>query len=92
MVYAANKHNVFSDRMMNWFKTFQSLRDELERLDEIYIHETAYGADSAFDDTTNATKQEHIDGVVFLLALRDFVEGGVVPQIDRRPNITVFIQ
>ncbi|KKN09809.1 hypothetical protein LCGC14_1042820 [marine sediment metagenome] len=78
------KHAVFSDRMKNWFNAFQGARDELARLDEIYTNETVSGAHADFVDTPNASKQEHIDGIVFMRGLVDFVKGGVVPTLDRR--------
>ncbi|KKN09817.1 hypothetical protein LCGC14_1042900 [marine sediment metagenome] len=92
MAYSAEKHAVFSDREKNWFNQFQNLRDEAGRLDEIYTNETTSGADADFVDTPNASKQEHIDGIVFMRRLVDFVEGGVVPTLDRRSNITAFTQ
>lgn len=92
MAYSAEKHSVFSGRMKNWFNSFQNLRDELSRLDEIYLNETVSGADVAFIDTDNATKQEHIDGISLMRDLVDFVEGGAVTTLDRRPNISAFTQ
>ncbi len=92
MAYSAEKHAVFSDRMKNWMNSFQNLRDELARLEEIYTNETTSGDDVDFVDTANASKQEHIDGIVFMQGLVDFVEGGVVPTLDRRSNITAFTQ
>ena len=92
MAYSARKHIVFSVRLKNWFGSFQNLRDELARLDEQYVHETASGTDENFADTEIASVQEHIDGIVFMRALKDFVEGGVVSQLDRTSNITAFIQ
>ncbi len=92
MAYSAEKHAVFSDRMKNWMNSFQNLRDELARLDEIYTNETTSGANADFVDTSNATKQEHIAGIVFMRAMVDFVEGGTVPTLDRRSNITAFTQ
>lgn len=92
MAYDSNKHAIFSDRMKAWFDSFQNLRDELIRLDEIYINETTSGADVAFVDTGNATKQEHIDGIVLMRAMKDFVEGGAVATLDRTSNVTAFTQ
>ncbi len=92
MAYSAEKHAVFSDRMKNWMNSFQNLRDELARLEEIYTNETTSGAHADFVDTGNASKQEHIDGIVLMQSLVDFVEGGVVPTLDRRSNITAFTQ
>lgn len=92
MAYSANKHDVFSGRMKNWFNSLQNLRDELGRLDEIYTHEAASGDDDAFTDTDIATKAEHVAGIVFMRALVDFVENGVVSQADRTSNITPFAQ
>ena len=93
MAYSADKHQVFSQRMEHFFKTFQVLRDEMTKLDEIYTNETASGADADFDDTLIATKQEHIDGIVFMRALADFCDGTAeVSQTDRRSNITAFVQ
>jgi hypothetical protein len=92
MAYSAPKHDVFSERMKNWMNSFQNLRDELARMDEIYTNETASGADAAFVTTDNASKQEHIDGIVLMRALVDFTEGSAVATLDRRSNITAFTQ
>ena len=92
MAYTAKKHGVFSHRMENWFGSVQALRDEIAKLDEIYTNETASGTDESFVDTVIATKQEHIDGIVFGRAFVDFVENGVVPQLNRTSNITAFTQ
>ena len=92
MAYSAAKHAVFSDRMKNWMNSFQNLRDELARLDEIYTNETSSGSDESFIDTSNATKQEHIDGIVMMRALVDFSEGNAVATSDRRSNISAFTQ
>lgn len=92
MAYSASKHEVFSKRMEHWMNTYQSLRDELAKIDEIYTNETSSGGDAAFTDTDVATEQEHIDGIVFMRALVDFTEGNAVSTLDRRPNITAFTQ
>ena len=92
MAYSAPKHDVFSQRMKNWFNSYQNLRDELARLDEIYTNETASGTDAAFVSTDNATKQEHIDGIVFMRAVVDFTEGAAVSTLDRRSNVSSFTQ
>lgn len=92
MAYSRAKHGVFSERMKNWFNSFQNLRDELARLDEIYTNETASGADTNFTDTSIATAQEHDEGIVFMRAVVDFTEGGTVPVLDRRNNISAFTQ
>ncbi len=92
MAYSAPKHRVFSQRMKAWFEALQNLRDEAVRLDEIYTNETASGSDAAFQATNVATKQEHIDGIVFLRAFKDFIENGAVSRADRVPNITPFTQ
>jgi len=92
MAYSADKHAVFSGRMRNWFLAFQGLRDELLRLDEIYVNETASGEAAEFVDTDIATKQEHVDGIVFLRAIKDFTEGTAVATLDRRSNISAFTQ
>jgi hypothetical protein len=92
MAYSAAKHSIFSSRMKNWFDSFQNLRDELARMDAIYVNETSSGADSDFVDNSTATKQEHIDGIVFMRALVDFTEGNAVSTLDREANITAFTQ
>ena len=92
MAYSAPKHEVFSDRMRDFFGSVQNLLEEGERLDQIYINETASASDVAFVDTSNATKQEHIDGIVFFRAYRDFIVGNAVVTLDRRPNISPFVQ
>ena len=92
MAYSLEKHSVFSDRMKNWMNSFQNLRDELARMDEIYINETVSGADADFVDTSNATKKEHIAGIVFMRDLVDFTEGNAVSTLDRRSNISAFTQ
>ena len=92
MAYSAEKHAVFSDRMKNFMDSFQNLRDEMARLNEIYTNEAISGAHADFVDTPNATKQEHIDGIVLMRRLVDFVEGNAVATLDRRSNITAFTQ
>lgn len=92
MAYSAPKHAVFSDRMKNWFNSVQNSRDEGARLLEIYAHETASGTHVDFVDTSNATKQEHMDGIVFMEAFVNFVEGGDITKLDRTSNITAFVQ
>ena len=92
MAYTANKHDVFSRRMENWMKTVQALRDEIAKLDEIYVNETASGADDAYTDTAIATEAEHTDAIVFGRAFVDFIENGAVSTLDRTSNITAFTQ
>lgn len=101
-MYNASKHAVFSQRVEAWMKQAQELRDEASRLNLIYTSEAASGADSAFVDTAIATKQEHIDGIVFMRTFRDFCAGthedgtggGVttIARDDRTSNIAAFIQ
>ncbi len=64
----------------------------MNRLQGIYLNETASGIDANFVGTDNATKQEHIDMIVFMEAHKNFIEGGDVPTLDRRPNMTPFLQ
>lgn len=90
-MYDKNKHAVFSARMANWFRQLQNLREEAARLDAIYVHETSSGGDAAFVTTENATKQEHIDGIVFMRAFVALIDGGSVSQVDRISNITPFL-
>ena len=92
MAYDAQKHDVFSTRVQNFCTSFQSQIEEAARLDAIYTQETVSGADPAFTDTGIATKQEHIDMIVFMRAFKDFRDGGAVPQLDREPNLTPFLQ
>ena len=93
MAYDTTKHQRFSERVQQWFMTYQALRDEMARIDEIYTNETSSGSDAAFVTTDIATKHEHIDGIVFMRALDDFTDGSAaVSQTDRRANITPFTQ
>ena len=92
MAYSAVKHDVFSGRMKNWFMSLQNLRDEAARLDAIYLNEAVSGEDAAFVDTETATKQEHIDGIVFIRTFQAMIENGEVAQADRVGNITAFTQ
>ncbi len=92
MAYSAPKHDVFSDRMKAFFGSIQNLLEEGERIDQIYLNETASGADADFTDTDNATEAEHVAGIVFFRAYRDFIVGNAVATLDRRPNISPFIQ
>lgn len=92
MAYSAQKHEVFSQRMTNWMRTLWELKTESERLDAIYVQETGSGTDSAFADTSQATEQEHVDGIVFMRAFQDFIDGSAaVSQTDRTANITPFL-
>ncbi len=61
-------------------------------MDEIYTNETASGVDAAFVDMDIATAQEHVDGIVFMRDLVDFIEGNAVATLDRRSNISAFTQ
>jgi len=92
MAYTAQNHQHFSERCRRFFLRFQSLREEAGKLDEIYTNETLSGSDPDFDDTSIATKQEHIDAIVFMRAMKDFVENGSVSQLDRTQTITPFVQ
>ena len=92
MAYSAAKHQIFSQRSEQWMRTFQTLRDELAKLDELYVNETASGAHADFTDTAIATKQEHIDAINMMRALVDFTEGNAVATLDRVSNITAFVQ
>ena len=93
MAFDANNMQVFSQRCQNFATTLWSAFEEGERLYQIYLNETSSGADPDFDDTSIATKQEHIDLIVLYLAFRDFVDGNAaVPQVNRQPNLTPFLQ
>ena len=93
MAYNAQKHDKFSDRMTLLFHAIQSVLDEGEKLDQIYLNETGPGTDPAWVDTENATADQHVDGITFYRALRDFVDGSAQPpQSDRRSNISAFTQ
>ena len=92
MAYSSANHERFSERVQKFMVIVQGLRDEGEAIDQVYVNETASGSDSEFVDTPIATKQEHIDAIVFYRVFKDFVEGGAVATLDRRANITPFLQ
>jgi hypothetical protein len=92
MAYTTRSHRLFSQRVENWMKTFQSLRDELERMDEIFVNEANEGADPEFVTTPNGTKQEHIDALTMMRDLRLFIENGAPDSADRTQVITAFTQ
>lgn len=92
MAFNARNMVNFSLRMKNWVDNFNAQFHELEDIDRIYIDETASGSDPEFVDTENGTKQEHIDMIVFMRAMKDFRDGGVVSTLDRRSNLTPFLQ
>ena len=93
MAYSAANHDVFSERMKNWFGSIQNDLEEGERLDQIYVNETVSGSDADFIDTAIATKAEHQDGITFFREFRDFIKGtAAVSQTDRRDKISPFTQ
>lgn len=92
MAYTAANHEAFVERVQKQMVTFQGLLEETETIDQIYINETASGGDPDFVDHSIATSAEVIDTVVFMRAYRDFITGNAVATLDRRPNISPFLQ
>lgn len=91
MAYDASKHKLFAAQMTNWFRTLQTLRTEAVRLDDIYVQEGESGGNAAFLATDEVTKQELIDGIVFMRTFKNLCEGGVVSDTNRVSNITPFL-
>jgi hypothetical protein len=92
MAYDSNKHSNFSDRMTNWMRQLWQMKQEAESLTAIYQQESNYGADAAFTDTENATKQEHIDAIVFQESFKAVIDGSAaISQTDRTSNVTPFL-
>ena len=86
MAYDANKHQVFSDRVKAAMRTVHdTINREMETLDDIYINETASGADAAFTDTDNATEQEHVDAITTMRAFQTTLASNLA-------NITPWLQ
>ena len=92
MSYSADDHKAFSRRMQKLMLRIQAIRDEAKKLVEIYFNESAYGAAPEFVDTAIASKQEHIDAVVYCGQFADFHEDEAVVTADRTQVITPFVQ
>jgi hypothetical protein len=92
MSFDADNMTMFSRRMQNLFLRIQAVRDEAAKLVEIYVNETTSGADSEFTDTPIASKQEHIDGVTYLLDVAKFHDNEAVTTTDRTQLLTPFLQ
>jgi hypothetical protein len=92
MSYTADDHVTFTRREQAWFLQLQKLRELAAKLIAIYTEETASGANPNFVTTGIASKQEYIDGIVFMGHFKNLIENGVVDQADRVPNITPFLQ
>ena len=90
-MYTQFHHQNFQNRLTNWFRTFQQLREEAVRLDNIYVHEANSAAEPAFTDTAYNTVTELTDGITFMRAIETAVTGGEVLSIDRISNITPFL-
>jgi hypothetical protein len=61
MAYTAAQHAVFVARCKAAVRAMQDLREELARLDSIYVNEAASGADAEFADTAEYTEQQIIN-------------------------------
>jgi len=92
MAYSANDHQRFSVRMQKFMMNMNALRNEANALNEIYVNETSSGADAEFVATDIATKQEHIDGILYALSFTAFNENDTVATVDRTQWMTPFLQ
>jgi hypothetical protein len=93
MAYGENQHDAFARRATNWMRQAQAMYEEFKRLDGIYINETASGTDAAWTDHSLATEAELVDFVTFGRTYCAFVDGSAaVSQLDRRSNMTPFLQ
>ena len=90
-MYTNFHHQNWTNRMTNWFRTFQQLREEAQRLDGIWTNEAVDTGNPYFNDTAYNTVQELVDGVTFMRAIETAVTGGAVPEINRVSNITPFL-
>ena len=91
-MYDAAKNDQFSRRVRAFMLRVQSLREEAKRLVAIYQNETGSGAHEDFSGTEIATKEEHIDAIVWMMEFANFNDNAPVPQNDRQQWITPFLQ
>jgi hypothetical protein len=71
---------------------FQNLREEAQRLDDVYTNEAASGSDPQWSDTEIATAAEHVDAILMFRDVKKFCENEAVATQDRQQWITPFIQ
>ena len=91
MAYSASDHQKFTVRMQKFMQNMNALRAEGKAIEEIYVNETGSGGDVDFIDTEIATKQEHIDGIVYIMAVEAFNENMAVATLDRTQQMTPFL-
>jgi hypothetical protein len=74
MPYNAVKNLVFHQRIQNLAVAYQNLREEGERLRDMYLAEVAPGGvqNAAFVDTTIASKAEVISIIDYISDVRSF--------------------
>lgn len=90
MAWNASNNNVFFQRLKNWAKQYQDIRDEGQRLDDLWNGEGISG-DPAFVDNDGITTAEATALITMLGDVEGFTTNQVVSQGDRIPTLTPFI-
>lgn len=89
MAWNASNQASFEARLFGMARALQNVRDELDRLADLYVQESV-ASDPAFigDQVTTAEMTAMIS---MLNELRDFFENGVVAQANRVDVLTPFL-
>lgn len=90
MAWNASNNNVFFERLRNWARQYQDIRDEGQRLEDLWTGE-AVSSDPAFVDTGIATATEATSLVTMIGNVEDFTTNQSVSQGDRVPTLTPFL-
>lgn len=92
MSYPAKKHQATAERLRDWIRGVQNLRDEGRRLQEIFKNETADGTHENFVDVEFATVDQLKAGFALTLGIETLIDGSFDhPMEDRRPILTPFL-
>ena len=92
MAYDSKHHASFSGRVKDLMRGLKNIQEIVDRLDTIYINETASGIDPAFVDTDDGTEQEFIDAIVTMRDFEKFLTGQAVTPTDHTSRISPFLQ
>ena len=90
MAWNASNNNTFYARLKEWAKMYQSIRDEGQRLQDIWSSEAVSG-DPAFVDVDGITTTEATDLVTMLEDTRKFTENETVLDGDRVAVLSPFL-
>lgn len=90
MAWNTSNNGVFFERLKNWAKSYQGIRDEGQRLNDLWVAE-GVSSSGDFTEVDGITPAEATDLIVMLVAVKDFTENEVVSQGDRVPTLTPFL-